>query len=138
MSERTKDGRQTRESARRASAAWYARNAEYVRGRDMAARRDDPSGELYRRTRKRARSAGIPFDLQPEDVQVPDVCPVLGVPLVVGDRRFGASPSVDRLIPEKGYVRGNVIVCSQRANRIKNDATLEELRRVLAFYETKL
>lgn len=44
------------------------------------------------------------------------------------------SPSIDRIIPALGYVKGNVIVVSQRANTIKNNATPEELRRVADFY----
>lgn len=38
------------------------------------------------------------------------------------------SPSIDKVIPELGYVRGNVWVISNKANRIKNNATLEELK----------
>ena len=32
------------------------------------------------------------------------------------------------MIPELGYIKGNVWVISNKANRIKNNATLEELR----------
>ncbi len=32
-------------------------------------------------------------------------------------------------------MKGNIIVVSHRANAIKRDATLEELRRIVAFYE---
>ena len=38
------------------------------------------------------------------------------------------SPSIDRLIPEQGYVESNVVLCCHRCNTIKNDATLDELR----------
>ena len=41
------------------------------------------------------------------------------------------SPNLDRIFPKKGYVPGNVRVISQRANRIKSDATVEEMRAVL-------
>ena len=35
-------------------------------------------------------------------------CPVLGITLNWGGRRTnGDSPSLDRIIPEKGYVKGN-------------------------------
>jgi hypothetical protein len=44
------------------------------------------------------------------------------------------SPSIDRIIPSLGYVRGNVVIVSMRANRIKTDATDAELRRVAKFY----
>lgn len=45
------------------------------------------------------------------------------------------SPSLDRIDNRLGYVKGNVIVVSHRANAIKRDATLDELRRIVAFYE---
>lgn len=69
---------------------------------------------------------------------VPPCCPVLGIPLVRRKGRGVAdhSPTLDRLIPAKGYVRGNVMVISMRANRIKSDATLEELERVAAWLRT--
>jgi len=133
----TKNRKQTRASALRASRAWYARNAEHVSQRAREKLRANPSKALFQRTRKRAAKLGLPFDLTPEDVVVPDVCPVLGIPFNIGDRKFGSSPSIDRVVPSLGYVRGNIVVCSQRANRIKNDATLSELRAVVAFLEAR-
>lgn len=62
------------------------------------------------------------------------------MPLVVhiGGGRMGPrpdSPTLDRLDNTKGYVRGNVIVVSYRANRLKSDATIYELRRLAEFYD---
>lgn len=36
--------------------------------------------------------------------------------------------SIDRVVPEKGYVFTNVVICSNKANRIKNDMTIEEMK----------
>lgn len=44
-----------------------------------------------------------------------------------------SSPSIDRIIPELGYVRGNIAVISMRANKLKSDATSEELERISAW-----
>jgi hypothetical protein len=38
------------------------------------------------------------------------------------------SPSLDRINPEKGYVRGNIAIISYRANRMKADGTADEHR----------
>jgi len=80
----------------------------------------------------RAVKAGIPFNLTEGDIEIPDCCPALGIPLVAGSSRGGtdASPSLDRIKPELGYVRGNVRVISGRANRIKSNAAASELEAV--------
>jgi hypothetical protein len=46
-----------------------------------------------------------------------------------------ASPTLDKIIPELGYVRGNIAVISHRANRIKSDATLAEVLKLAAWLE---
>jgi hypothetical protein len=43
-------------------------------------------------------------------------------------RRSACSPSLDRIIPDRGYVPGNVRVVSDRANRLKGKRSLSELR----------
>ena len=85
----------------------------------------------------RAKAKGLPFTITTKDIVIPDVCPVLGVPLTRPDgtsRGPGPyTPSLDRIVPELGYVPGNVRVISYRANRIRNDATIEELEAVLRY-----
>lgn len=81
-----------------------------------------------RHTRSRALKAGIAFNLTKEDFVIPDVCPVLGIPIRRGD--YGAaytSPSIDRIVPELGYTKGNVRIISYRANWLKNNATPKEI-----------
>ena len=75
---------------------------------------------------------GRDFDLSLEDIVIPDRCPVLDVEFVYGDPDW--TYSIDRLDNSKGYVKGNIIIVSNRANRLKNDATKEELQNVLDFY----
>jgi hypothetical protein len=88
---------------------------------------------LYRNAKKRAASAGVPITISLSDIVVPDVCPVLGIPLM---RAAGSvcgtdnSPSLDRIVPELGYVPGNIAVISSRANMIKSTGTAEEHRKV--------
>jgi hypothetical protein len=91
---------------------------------------------MVRAAKARAASVGIPFRLTPDDIQIPQVCPVLGIPLIVGQSQAtDNSPSLDRVVPLLGYVPGNVLVMSNRANRIKNNATIPELRMVADFFE---
>ncbi|WP_295842584.1 hypothetical protein [uncultured Xanthomonas sp.] len=90
---------------------------------------------LWSSAKNRARQAGVPFDLEPADVVIPERCPVLDIPLSTecGKRSEGTA-SIDRIVPSLGYVKGNVVVTSWRANRLKNDASLDELRRLFEFY----
>jgi len=97
---------------------------------------DNPDKYLVIVAKTRAKKNGIPFDLKAEDITVPTHCPVLGIPLSRGTKGFHeSSPSLDRIIPEKGYVKGNVIVVSFKANRMKQNATVEELGKLYFFYK---
>jgi len=90
---------------------------------------------LFRAARLRADKQGLPFDLEYDDIVIPETCPVLGIPIGVSrGRHTDNSASIDRIEPARGYVRGNVVVVSYRANRIKNDASISELRAVADFY----
>lgn len=81
--------------------------------------------KLFHRAKSRAKRRGLQFDLELSDITIPSVCPVLGIPLVVGSA--DGAPSLDRVKSELGYVKGNVAVISKRANVIKSDATSREL-----------
>jgi hypothetical protein len=75
------------------------------------------------------------FDLKKEDITVPSHCPVLGIPLACGTREsHDNAPTLERIHQNEGYVKSNVMVISYRANRIKNDASLEEIAAVLSFF----
>jgi hypothetical protein len=55
-----------------------------------------------------------------------------------GGYQSDGSPSLDRIDPKKGYVKGNVAVISYKANRIKQDATPEELEAVASWLRSVL
>lgn len=103
-------------------------NALYMSAYMRQRRRRDPVAALLERARERAARLGLPFNLHRRDVVVPPVCPVLGVPLATSSQRSSGSPSLDRIRPALGYVRGNVRVISDRANRLKGACTQERAR----------
>lgn len=106
------------------------------RAEDNRRTRENPALRIYQRAKKRAKDAKLPFDLRVADISVPGVCPILGIPLRVGDgKSCDNSPSIDRRIPAAGYVRGNIAIISQRANQIKNSATVAELRAIADWME---
>lgn len=98
---------------------------------------------LLASSKQRAKLRGLPWSLCEEDIAevYPEDgrCPVLGIPLrrKVGLGRQGGapdSPTLDRIVPEKGYVRGNILVVSDLANRVRGDASVDEIDRVALFY----
>lgn len=94
---------------------------------------------MVRAAKARATKAGVPFALATDDITIPFACPVLDIPIIVGSGKpTDNSPSLDRVVPALGYVRGNVLVISNRANRIKNNATVPELRMVADFFENHM
>lgn len=112
--------------------------------RTRVRRRRSPELEWFYGARRRARNAGIEFDLTLDDFVIPPKCPALGIPLKssmgrrVSGIRIDSSPSMDRIDPKRGYIRDNCIVVSYRANRIKTDASLEEIKMVADFYEMEI
>jgi hypothetical protein len=59
----------------------------------------------------------------------------LGIPLRLGrGRRTDHSPSLDRIMPELGYVPENIVVVSNEASAMKNNFTVTELLKVARFY----
>nr|DAV12594.1 MAG TPA: restriction endonuclease [Caudoviricetes sp.] len=89
---------------------------------------------LLKNAKVRATALGLAFDLTLEDITLPEVCPVLGIEIVFGRGQVQpGSPTVDRVVPEKGYVRGNVCVISHRANQIKSNGTIAEHEAVLRY-----
>lgn len=110
-----------RSTCRRCNAA-YMRT--YLRGRRVQA----PELTIWQRAHRRAASRGVMFSITVQSIIMPATCPVLGIPIVLGQRRSDNSPSLDRLMPERGYVPGNVRVISDKANRLKGDRTLSQLQ----------
>lgn len=90
--------------------------------------RKNPAAGMWRRARARAKKIGLGFDITIDDLlPLPTHCPVFGSPLCVSASRQDPNAySLDRINNDRGYVKGNVIVMSYRANRLKNDGTAEE------------
>jgi len=82
---------------------------------------------LVQGAKQRAKKYGLPFDITYKDIVIPECCPYLGIKLVPFSE--WSSPSLDKIIPELGYVKGNIQVISTKANTMKNNATQAELVR---------
>lgn len=89
-----------------------------------------PEQILYSSAKRRAQNKNIPFSISRDDIIIPEFCPILGIKLEAREGHNGghaASPSLDRIIPELGYVKDNVWVISLLANNMKSSANKEQL-----------
>jgi hypothetical protein len=128
---------------------YYQKNKESIAEwqKEYDKSRAKPTTEVYRyfgdrasKLKTKSRKNKIPYDLDgkylqsiyPEDGK----CPALNVEMKAGsDSDWRLSPSVDRIDPSGGYVRGNVIWISWLANCIKSSATPEQIITVGEFYK---
>lgn len=86
---------------------------------------NSPETRLLAGAKSRAKKDGLPFDLKLSDIIIPDLCPIFNVPLV---RNTWYAPSIDKIIPSKGYVKNNIQIISKKANTMKGDASIKELQ----------
>ncbi len=110
--------------------------------------RKDPTLQVWNSLKINAKKNGFPFEITKEYLRsiiqdAPKVCPALGIPMVMSEYgkhkgKNANSPSIDKIIPELGYVEGNLIVITDMANRIKTNATPEQIIKVGEFYKKLL
>ena len=103
-----------------------------------------------KRAHKRRKTVPKEFDIDYEYMKQfdVDVCPIMKIPmqwnigmnLESGSGGFYArknSKSLERLNPNRGYIKGNVIIISWRANELKKDGTIEELKLIGQWAESQ-
>tara|TARA_R110000868_G_scaffold233787_1_gene487510 strand:+ start:221 stop:739 length:519 start_codon:yes stop_codon:yes gene_type:complete len=114
---------------------WRGENRSHLNEHRRNWNRSNPEKRILMVCRKVAKERGLPFNLEESDIIIPEFCPVLGIRLELPSKaRTDASVSIDRITPSLGYVKGNIVIVSWRANFIKSDATLEELKRLVEYY----
>lgn len=123
---------------------YYARNKEKIKkkvkewkenNKDKSAEHkrnylySNPVKYILRRAQCRAHELGLEFNLTAEDILVPMICPYLKIPLTfeLGKGHVPTNISLDRIDNSKGYIKGNVEVISHLANKMKSNATWEQL-----------
>lgn len=93
---------------------------------------------IYSAAKQRAKVLNLPFDISPEYLLsiMPHnlVCPIMDYKMELFGGR-NRSPSLDKIIPDNGYTKGNVVWMSLEANRIKDNATLSILKRLVELIE---
>lgn len=96
----------------------------------------------FRARRNNARKQGIPFTITMEDLETPEFCPILGIKLDYNCKAKQMSnpnkATIDKLVPELGYVPGNVFIISWRANKLKSDIKIDELESILKYMKERM
>lgn len=84
---------------------------------------------MLNNARRRAKKYNVEFDLNIDDIVIPELCPLLQVPLIWGTKgNYEHTPSLDRIDPLGGYTIDNINIISKKANSMKNSASLDEMK----------
>ncbi len=89
----------------------------------------------------RAKKNNLPFNLTEQDIKdvwpIDNKCPALDIEFIIGghETKNYDSPSLDRIIPSKGYVKGNIQIVSALANNIMSNATPEQVIKVGQYFK---
>lgn len=100
---------------------------------DNNRRRFTPGGILTA-AKSRAKQSGMECTITIDDIVIPERCPVFGTEWEMSKDKHDYNPSLDRIDSSKGYIPGNVLVVSWKANRIKRAATIEDLQAIVECY----
>jgi hypothetical protein len=122
----------------RGSLKYYYRNKEECKRRTMSSRRKHrekyPEHHIFIRIKTKCKTRNIPFEIEESDIIIPEFCPVLGIKLNMSHGKpRDSSPSIDRINPKLGYVKGNIMIISNRANTVKSNGTAEEHEKIAKY-----
>ncbi len=120
--------------------AWYIEHREETKAKKrvygVQYRLANPCQRLLCCAKYRAKKAGVPFALTKEwaSTTYTGLCAITGIPFVIegGDKRGPKpfSPSIDRVIPELGYVPENCRFVLCAINAFRGIMTDEQMREV--------
>lgn len=93
--------------------------------------------KIWKERRRVSNRNGIPFEVSFDYIMAlpSEQCPVFGVPLEWGTGSNNTA-SLDKIIPNKGYVIGNVVWMSLRANTLKRDASCSEIGHLYRWFNS--
>jgi hypothetical protein len=97
--------------------------------RSMVAKR-----AMLRNAAFEAKTGKFPCTITLEDIILPTHCPVLGIPITLKSGKHNGTPVLDRIVPQLGYAKENIIVISHRARSLKKRGTPAELSAVAEFF----
>lgn len=139
-----KEYQKTSEKAKAARKRYYEKNKEYW-GIKYQERYRTGEGKIIRMlqaAKTRAKKNNLEFNVTKDDITIPELCPIFGIPLIVNNKDYETgnggyltdnSPSLDRIDISKGYIKGNVQVISMKANMLKSNGSIEDFERIIQY-----
>lgn len=92
--------------------------------------------EIINSIKKRNKKNNFECNLNVDDIVIPVNCPILNIPIIIGNKnKSDNSPSIDRINNFLPYTRDNIRIISWRANRLKNNSSYEEYKKLYLFYK---
>ena len=92
--------------------------------------------EMFQAAKSRAKLKNLEFNITKEDIIIPNNCPIFGVTLNFENKNN--VPTLDRIDSGEGYIKGNIQVICFKANRLKNNGTIDEFKKIIYFMENHL
>lgn len=83
--------------------------------------------------RKRATQNNILFDIEIEDIIIPDNCPCCDSKMIKSTQ---TAPSLDKVNPSLGYTKSNIAVICKSCNTVKSFGSAELHRKIANFIDT--
>ena len=85
-------------------------------------------GKISDSANRRAKEKNIVCTITNEDILLVKECPYLKIPIEYGNSKVtNNSASIDKIIPELGYIKDNIQIISMLANTMKSNANTEQL-----------
>lgn len=113
----------------------YCRDCENQRLKDK--RDEAPEHRLFLLARRRAKRDNLPFNITQEYIRSiwpkDNKCPIFKTIFKSGLINKNTLPTIDKVVPKKGYTKGNVVIISFRANYLKSD--IEDVKMFKTFYD---
>lgn len=101
--------------------------------------------DIYLRTQQRCLKKGIKFHLNYEDLKYIYEEQVgkcfysdTKMDLIRGLGSNWNACTIDKVVPELGYIKSNIVLCTRRFNTVKNDLSLLEIKTHMPFWYEKL
>jgi hypothetical protein len=125
-----------KEKIKRKGKIYHRKNKKRISLRNRLSKENNPALYLYFTAKSRARRNNIKFEIELNDIidilPKDNICPLLNIEILINKNHSKYnSMNLDRIIPEFGYVRDNIVIISKKANISKNNATIDEYEKIV-------